>query len=461
MNKREVIPVEKYAAIYIRVSTDYQAEEGYSIDAQKEQLTAYCIAKGIKNYQYYIDGGWSGSNLKRPAMQRLIMDAKAGKLSHCFVYKLDRLSRSQRDTLYLIEDIFDENNVDFISLTESFDTSTQVGKLIISILSAFAQLERENIRMRTRMGMLERVKAGYWMGGGRVPFGFDYDAEQGILVHNADTPKVVKMYELYLNGYAIQTIATMLGLRYERLVYQILTRKTNYGIIEYRGVEYKGLHEPIITKETYDAAMAEMQKRSTTAVTSSNYLLTGLLRCKICGAKIRYQKWGKYGAKLVCYSQQTSKPYLVKDPRCTLPRYWASDIEDLVLKQVFTLQPKEVANDNTNTSDFTKILQTQKLKEEQKLKRLYNLYAENEDGDETLLSSIGEVKRKLASLGKQLELEEKHNIAAANVDKFNESVKNLQSAWGYMTFAEKQHVIRSIVSEVQVGKDELSIKLCI
>ena len=192
------------AAIYIRVSTDAQFEEGYSVDAQKEQLTAYCVSKGIKDYEYYIDGGWSGSNIERPEIERLISDVKDGKISCVIIYKLDRLSRSQKDTLYLIEDLFMPNNVDFVSLTESLDTSTPTGRAMIGILAAFAQLERETIRIRTRMGMNERVKAGYWMGGGRIPFGYDYDKEQGILVPNKDAEKVRSCYELYLQGYSCQ-----------------------------------------------------------------------------------------------------------------------------------------------------------------------------------------------------------------------------------------------------------------
>ena len=140
----------KKAAIYIRVSTDAQREEGYSIDAQKEALTAYCISKQISNYEYYIDGGFTGSNLNRPEMQRMIEDAESGRLSHVVVYKLDRLSRSQKDTLYLIEDVLNPHQVAFVSLNESMDTGTPMGRLMLGILSAFAQLERENIRERTR-----------------------------------------------------------------------------------------------------------------------------------------------------------------------------------------------------------------------------------------------------------------------------------------------------------------------
>ena len=332
---------KKIAAIYIRVSTDAQAEEGYSIDAQKEQLAAYCISKGIKNYEFYIDGGWSGSNLERPEMQRLINDAKEEKISHCIVYKLDRLSRSQKDTLYLIEDVLNPHNVDFVSLNENIDTSTPTGRLMIGILSAFAQLERENIRLRTRMGMKERVKDGYWMGGGRIPFGYDYDKDQGILVPNKDAEKVKKVYELYIQGYAAQNIANMLGLKYDRLAIQILKRKSNYGIIEYNGEEYQGRHEPIISKETYDIAMNEMLRRSISNVTTSENLLTGLVYCGKCGAKMRYQKWGKKGTKFVCYSQQKSKQYLIKDPNCNQEKPWADEIEAFVIKTLFLLKNRK------------------------------------------------------------------------------------------------------------------------
>lgn len=158
--------LDTHAALYIRVSTDAQFEEGYSVDAQLKMLEAHCVSRGISRYEPYIDGGYTGSNLDRPQIQRLIADAKAKRIDCVIVYKLDRLSRSQKDTLYLIEDVFLPHNVDFVSIRETLDTSTPYGRAMIGILSAFAQLERENIRERTRMGMKERVRNGLWMGGG-------------------------------------------------------------------------------------------------------------------------------------------------------------------------------------------------------------------------------------------------------------------------------------------------------
>ena len=146
-------------ALYVRVSTDIQVD-GYSIDEQLERLEKYCDAKDWIIYNKYIDPGFTGSNINRPGLTKLLQDIHKGKIDLVLVYKLDRLSRSQKDTLYLIEEEFLPNNVDFISMTENFDTSTPFGKAMIGILSVFAQLERENIKTRLAMGHVGRAKAG-------------------------------------------------------------------------------------------------------------------------------------------------------------------------------------------------------------------------------------------------------------------------------------------------------------
>ena len=121
--------------LYIRVSTREQAERGNSLEMQKERLLAYCKAMGWLVVGIYIDPGHSGSSLNRPEMQRLIADKDNYDI--ILVYKLDRLSRSQKDTLYLIEEIFLKNNIDFVSMNENIDTSTPYGRAMIGILSAF------------------------------------------------------------------------------------------------------------------------------------------------------------------------------------------------------------------------------------------------------------------------------------------------------------------------------------
>ncbi len=447
----------KYAAIYIRVSTDAQREEGYSIDAQKEMLTAYCISKSIKKYEYYIDGGFSGSNIERPELKRLMEDIKLGKISCVLVYKLDRLSRSQKDTLFLIEDVFNPNGVDFISLNESMDTSTPLGRLMLGILSAFAQLERENIRERTSMGMKERIKEGYWMGGGRVPFGYDYDAEKGILVPNSDAETVRRVYDLYIAGYSTNAIARMLGLSYEKLARQILTRKTNAGFICYNGEEYKGRHEPIVSFEIYEKAMQIMRERSGHKNTESKNLLTGLLICGCCGAKMRYQKWGNKGYKIVCYSRDKSKPHLVKDENCSNMGVWAEALEQIVKEDLFSVAVKEKrkGREKNKTESILEILEARKKKVAEKLKRLYLVFAEGEDF--VLSDAIKETKTELEDIEKQIKAEQEHNLVSQSEAKLKKTLSTLRESWDLMSFQEQQRIVRSCVERILVAEEDVRI----
>lgn len=455
--------MNKIAAIYIRVSTDFQAEEGYSIEAQKEQLSAYCVSKGIKNFEFYIDGGWSGSNIERPEMQRLISDVKDDKISHVIVYKLDRLSRSQKDTLYLIEDVFNPHGVDFVSLNESMDTSTPMGRLMLGILSAFAQLERENIRLRTRMGMKERVKAGLWMGGGRIPFGYDYDKEKGILVPNKDAEKVRQVYKLYIEGKSPQEIANLLGLKYDRLAYQILIRKSNYGIIEYNGEEYQGQHEPIISKETYDIAMRCMLERSKVRANTSDHLLTGLVCCGKCGAKMRYQKWGNKGNKLVCYSQQKSKPYLIKDSNCDQEKLWADEIEEEVINAVFKFannyKPSET--ESLVPNDTISLLYEQQNSLNKKIKKLYNVYAESEENNDVLLETINDLKRQVEIINKEIELDTQNSIITARRKERTEILSTVNELWSTLDIKQKKNIIRKLVNKVEITDNNIHIDFSI
>ena len=454
MNKVES-DKEICAALYVRVSTEAQAEEGYSIEAQKERLEAFCVARGIKNYEFYIDGAYSGSNIERPELYRLIEDVKSGKITHVIVYKLDRLSRSQKDTLYLIEDVFNPNSVDFISMEENFDTSSPIGRAMLGILSAFAQLERETIYERTRMGMRERVKKGLWPGGGKVPFGYDYDKKSGTLVKNADADKVRQIYELYLNGYSPQKIADILGLKYEQWVTDILSRPLNAGYISFGGKLYKGVHEPIISEEIFEKTAGIMRMRSKNRRYTAEHLLSGLVYCGECGAKMRYQKWGNAGYKLICYSQQKSKAYLVKDAFCTNLRPWAHEVEGLVLDNLFSMRFTGDNRSDEKSPDLIELHKNRLRDLNVSLKRLYLLYSQS--GDEILLESIKEIKEnteKTQAKIKELEKEKKERTTAVSAVK---KYKGLKEAWDDMTFKEKRSAVEELIEKVVVTGDNIDI----
>ena len=157
------------AAIYIRVSTEEQANEGYSIDAQKEKLTALCKSQDWQVYEIYADEGFSAKDLNRPGIQRLLQDAEQRKFDIIVFYKLDRLSRSLKDLTSLI-DKFEKLSIKIKSLTEPFDTTSPPGKLMLNMLGSFAQFEREIIGERTKLGLERAFRQGKWVTS--APFGY-------------------------------------------------------------------------------------------------------------------------------------------------------------------------------------------------------------------------------------------------------------------------------------------------
>lgn len=445
------------AALYVRVSTDAQREEGYSIEAQKEALEGYCRARGFTQHEFYVDGGFSGSNLDRPEIQRLIQDARDKRFQKCIVYKLDRLSRSQKDTLYLIEDVLNPNGVDFISINETMDTSTPLGRLMLGILSAFAQLERENIKERTRMGMLERVKEGYWMGGGRVPFGYDYDGEKGILVPNQDAPTVRRMYEMYLEGKSPQVIADELGLKYDRLVMQVLRRRSNLGWIPYNGKEYRGRHQPLVDEDTFQRTMAAMEARSEKRSYKTRSLLAGLLVCGHCGARMHYQSWGNTGRKKIsCYSRQTSKKYLVKDADCPQESLWQEDVEEAVLQDLFSYAiAAHEKTEQENQRDVQEGLQERLREADVRLRRLYGLYADS--GDEVLRELIDQWKAKRDKLQKRLEEELRQKTISTGRRELLGEVTDLGQVWEVLTYDEKRRILKSLIGQIVITDHNVEI----
>lgn len=449
----------KKIGLYVRVSTDAQAEMGYSIEAQKERLVGFCVSKGWKNYEFYIDPGCTGSHLDRPAMKKMMTDVYDGKLSSVVVFKLDRLSRSQKDTLFLIEDVFLPQKVDVISLHENLDTSTPYGRAMIGILSAFAQLERENIFLRTRMGMLERVKLGYWMGGGATPFGYDYDEKQGILIPNGDAQKICKIFQLYISGFSAQKIADMMGLKQDKNVTDILKRKTYMGLIPYKGKVYPGRHAPLISAETFDLAQRSMESRSlgARATDTANHLLSGLVWCGGCGARMRYIKWGEKGYKLRCYGQDSSKKYMTRAEKCTQQAVWTEELEAVVLKDLFRLSVnlEEKPGENSTFADPLVELENEVVRREKGLKRLYDLYAAEDD--DSLLETIAAWKKELERLKTQVEAEKTNRATSKELEKIWDKIGSIADTWNYFSEKEQQNLIRECVKKIVVTGETAEI----
>ena len=341
-------------AIYIRVSTQEQAQEGYSIGAQTDRLTAYCKAKDWPIADVYTDAGFSGSNMQRPAMQRLIEDVKAGEVDCVLVYKLDRLSRSQKDTLTIIEDILLAHDCAFVSMSENFDTSSPLGRAMIGILSVFAQLEREQIKERMSIGKMERAKAGLWRGGGYRPFGYDYTGGQ-LVPNELEAIAVREVYERFLAGESLTSILSILRNKYgfvERnqitVVKSILTTRLYLGEITWAGEVYKGQHEPLIDEITFKRVQALLNSPARLADIKPNpfkntSLFGALLQCAQCGS--RYMIKGNhsghgermvYRPYYVCMSKAKKKKGEVAQV-CTNPNYARETLDEYLLGEIYKL----------------------------------------------------------------------------------------------------------------------------
>ena len=285
----------KRVALYMRVSTQEQAENGNSLEFQKEKLEAYCKIHEYKIVGEYVDAGVSGAKFNRPALDRLKNDVD--KIDIVLIYKLDRLSRSIKDTMTLIEDFFKPNNVDLISLSENFDTSQAIGMATVGMLSTFAQLERDTIAQRMIAGKVQSVKNGNYIN--HAPFG--YVRKDGKLIKDEKTRECVEfIFEKLLDGYSTTQIAKLLelnnysslrkGLWHYATINRIGKTPVYAGHTILMNTMVKNTHEGYITDEEQNKIIELLKSRkSCSSKTSSEKFPSpyrGLINCPTCHRKL-------------------------------------------------------------------------------------------------------------------------------------------------------------------------------
>jgi len=293
-------------AIYARVSTEEQAQEGFSIRAQEQKLKDLVRIKDWSIYKIYMDEGISGKNLTdRPAMQEMIADIKKGAVKNVLVFKIDRLTRSTADLIYLV-DLFNQHDCAFNSLTESIDTGTASGRMFLKIIGIFAEFERENIIERVKVGIERKVREGYSIGG-QSSYGYDRPKNQKIQTINEPESVIVReIFDMYVNqGISITDIArrlnvrkifTKLGSTWQSTSIRRLLANSNYiGNVrhhiydEKHGYSVEGQHEAIISQELFNAAqkfLADNRKVTPRKNPREDNYFSGFLVCGVCGYRI-------------------------------------------------------------------------------------------------------------------------------------------------------------------------------
>ncbi|HYD02686.1 MAG TPA: recombinase family protein [Alphaproteobacteria bacterium] len=236
-------------AIYARVSTEEQAKEGISVDAQIDKCQSYCNARGWTIYNVYKDPGFSAGSLERPAMQSLLKDAQDHKFDIILVYKIDRFSRKLKDLIMVLEEL-KEYNINFTSVTEQIDTTSAMGEAFFQIIGVFAQLERGMVKERVKMAFDRKADLGESLS--RPPYGYKYVNRK--LVPNPDTSKnVVEIFEMWINGIDYKLIAEKFRIS-PSSIYTIIKNPIYIGKIRYKGQVYDGKHKLLVSEELFNHA---------------------------------------------------------------------------------------------------------------------------------------------------------------------------------------------------------------
>jgi site-specific DNA recombinase len=348
-------------AIYTRKSTEEGLEQEFnSLDAQRESGEAYIKSQTHEGWEclpgHYDDGGFTGGNMERPALKRLLADIEAGKIDCVVVYKVDRLSRSLLDFARMME-TFDKHHVSFVSVTQQFNTATSMGRLVLNVLLSFAQFEREIISERTRDKIAAARRKGKWAGGHPL-LGYDIDPQGFKLVVNEDEAfRVRTIFDLYLEHQAMIPVIKELDRRgwlnkrwttrkgkerggkpfTKTSLHKLLTNITYIGKIRYKSEIHDGEQQAIVDTAIWQRVQALLQRNGRTggAAVRNKFgaLLKGILCCVPCGCAMTPTHTTKDGNKryryYVCSSAQKRGWHTC--PSKSIP---AGEIERFVVEQI-------------------------------------------------------------------------------------------------------------------------------
>ena len=288
---------KKIAGIYIRVSTEDQAREGFSLGEQEEKLRQLCKYKDFEIYKIYKDAGISAKNMKdRPAFQQMLEDMKAGKLNYIVAYKLDRVTRSVRDLEVLISTL-EQYHCYLICDRDDVNTSTANGRFFVRMLTVLSQLEIEIVSERTKFGLNGAIKAGHIPG--KVPLGYYRDADKTLKVDVTTKDIVLRIFELYLEGKSYQTISNMLNDEKvlspnnkkwcDSTIDRIINNKIYIG--DYERYKYDTDKEtelfvdvvpPIITRAMWEEVQKQKEKNQRSYCRNRVYIFFQKLVCPTC-----------------------------------------------------------------------------------------------------------------------------------------------------------------------------------
>jgi len=490
-------------AIYTRKSTEEGLDQDFnSLDAQREAAEAYIQSQKGEGWEIvpdrYDDGGFSGGNMERPALARLLADIEAGRVNAVVVYKVDRLSRSLLDFSKIME-VLDGHRVAFVSVTQQFNTATSMGRLILNVLLSFAQFEREMIAERTRDKMSAARRKGKWVGGGLV-LGFDVDPNGGRLVVNeSEARRVREVFELYLREQSLVATATELnrrgwttkawttregrarkGFPFNRSnLFRMLANVIYTGQVNHKGTVYPGEHPAIVDPEVWRKAQVLLRYNGGTGGkgvrNKHGALLKELLRCLPCdsamvhGYTVKRRKRYRY---YTCLKAQ--KQGWASCPTKALP---APEVERFVVERIRAIRADEdlvteiLKAARAQHAAEGKRIETEREAEESELRRLNaevkRLLAAGKPpaGGATAAGRMADLEERVRATERRLtELREQAAATereAIDSDDLEAALSTFAGTWDALYPREQARVIRLLVERVGFdgGKGTLALTL--
>src|SRR6516165_2121356 len=479
MTKKNHSPTSVRCAIYTRKSTEAGLEQDFnSLDAQREACLAYIQSQRHEGWKClsarYDDGGFTGGNMDRPALKRLLADIEAVRIDCVVSYKLDRLSRSLLDFARIIG-IFEKHHVSFVSITQQFNSATSMGRLVLNVLLSFAQFEREIISERTRDKIAATRRKGKWSGGLPV-LGYDVDPQVlRLVVDSTEATRVRAIFDLYLEHQALLPVVRALERRGWRTkvwvtrkgrklggqafvktnLHKLLTNATYAGKLRYKKELHNGEHPAIVDPAKWQKVQELLQRhrhRGSAERNRSGAILKGLLYCRPCGCAMSptySSKGSKSYRYYVCsHAQQRGWEHC---PSQSVP---AGPMERIVLEQIAKVgqDPDRLKKILLEASKQRRTRLADLESERRRLERERQVLTEslppkagNRDihpGLETVQENIGHLERRLAENNQQVLLHQQPGFEAAQAA---QALAALEQVIGSLPQAEQARFIRSAV----------------
>jgi site-specific DNA recombinase len=483
-------PTTIRCAIYTRKSTEEGLRQDFnSLDAQRDAATAYIrsqVGEGWKLLpDLYDDGGFTGANMQRPALRRLLADVEAKKVDCVVVYKVDRLSRSIRDFAKIME-ILEKSGATFVSVTQQFNTTSSLGRLTLNILLSFAQFEREIISERTKDKQTLARKRGKWTGG-HVPLGYDLDAGR-LVVNPEEAARVRQIFEWYLEDHSVFGIVTKcedlgwLNKQWQTRegkasgghalrkchLYPMLANPIYAGRIRADGEVVKAAHEGIVDEKTFDLVQQKLQANARNAGTERrpkrDPLLRGILYCASCGGQMAatYASSKHRQYRYYACPQSTQR----RADACVTRSVSAPVVENAVLESVkrFATTPEvlEVAASAARLRLMAELDQQRKeLKEVNIILRnarsqLARAGSKDPGREAMLRDKIDAAQRKADGLRESVTRGERLRLDDETV---GQRLRNFEEVWKVMAIEEQSRLLRTLIERVGYDGRRESVRI--